>query len=432
MEAVIATALFIVVILAIVSRAIEEAVAALAGVVLMVVLTSYTPIDAFHYIDWNVMAILFGMWVLTGYMVKAGFSQVVLSYIRRRVQSYRSLILMLAVTAGFVSLFVDNVLVILLFGSLAIEAARRSGGNPVLAVVLIGLSANFMGTALLMGDLPPQLLHSIAGAEFSDFIWSHGRPSSFPLLTITFILTLAVYYLLYIRGEPGELNTIYDDEEGVDRGLLLLSTIFFALTVAGMAIRPLLGVPLGFITVTGAVLLALTVEAAKRMGREWPGFDEILGEVEWRALLYYAGLFALVGGLEHSGVLERVAEWLIPYLMAGGVAAYTISYWVVGALSTVVEHDALLLTFLYIIRDASEAGGFNPWPLYWGMAWSATLASNTTTAAAPALYVAVTLAEEKGYRVSAGEFLKYSVPFSLTSLFIQYILSSMVWAPLIH
>lgn len=432
MEAALATILFIIVILAIVLRIVEEAVVALMGVFLMVILTSYTPEQAFNYIDWDVMAILFGMWLITGYMIKAGFSYVVLSNIKRRVSSYRALLILLALAAGFISMFVDNVLVILLFGSLVIEAARRSNANPVLAVLLIGFAANFMGTALLMGDLPPQLLHSVAGAEFLDFIWSHGRPSSFILLTITFIITLGVYYWIFVRKEPDKLPQITEQENNVNKGLLLVSSTFFTLTVIGMAIRPLLNVPLGFITMVGATSLALTVELAKKMGKDWPGFDDILLEVEWRALLFYASLFSLVGGLEHSGALYRAAESLIPYLNIGGFTAYSLAYWVVGGLSSIVEHDALLLTFLYIIKNAAAAGGFNPWPLYWGMAWSATLASNTTTAAAPALYVALTLAEEKGYRVSPKEFLKYSIPFAWISLVFHFIVSAIVWAPLIE
>jgi len=431
MEAALATILFIMVILAIVLRIVEEAVAALLGVFLMIILTSYTPEQAFNYIDWDVMAILFGMWIITGYMIKAGFSYVVLSNIKKRVSSYRALLMLLAVAAGFISMFVDNVLVILLFGSLVLEAARRSNANPVLAVLLIGFSANFMGTALLMGDLPPQLLHSVAGAEFLDFIWSHGRPSSFILLTITFIITIGSYYWIFVRKEPDKLPQISEDENKVNKGLLLVSSTFFVLTVIGMALRPMLGVPLGFITMMGASSLALTVELARKAGKDWPGFDDILLEVEWRALLFYASLFSLVGGLEHSGALYRAAESLIPYLNIGGITAYSLAYWVVGGLSSIVEHDSLLLTFLYIIKNAAGAGGFNPWPLYWGMAWSATLASNTTTAAAPALYVALTLAEEKGYRVSPKEFLKYSIPFAWISLVVHFIISAIIWAPLI-
>ncbi len=422
-----AVAVFVVAVAFIVARWVDEVSVALLAVVAMVVLTSYTPEEAFHYIDWNVIAILFGMWVITGYMIEGGVAETILRAVASRTRGYRRFILVLAATAGFVSILVDNVLVIILFGSLAVEAARRAGANPVLAVLLVGFSANFMGTALLMGDLPPQLLHSVAGAEFVDFIWSRGRPSSFILLTITFAVTLGVYYKLFVSREPDNSPGVAEGGGGERRLLLVVSTAFFAATVLGMAVRPLLGVPLGFITVAGASALAVTVEVMRRAGLPVVSFEDALSHVEWRALLFYAGLFSLVGGLEATGALEEAARAMLPYISGGGFEAYTVAYWVVAGLSTIVEHDALLLTFLYIVRDAATVTGFDAWPLYWAMAWSATLASNATTAAAPALYVAVSIAEEKGYRVTAREFLRYSIPFVLVSLAVHYLVTLPVW-----
>ena len=425
-EMLVASIIFTVTIAAIVLRVVDEVVAALAGLIAIVLLTSYTPGEALGYIDWNVLAILLGMWIIAGYMIEGGFTEATIRVVSRYAGTYRRFLLLMALLSGFISMFIDNVLVILLVGSLTLKAAKKAGADPVLAILLIGFSANFMGTALLMGDLPPQLLHSVAGAEFIDFIWSRGRPSSFPLLTITFMATLAVYYLLYLRREP-DTRLDHGIEMRQDKGLLLkISLAFFTLTVIGMAIRPLLGLPLGFITLAGATGLALTIEALRRI-REAPSFEEALGHVEWRALLFYASLFSLVGGLEALGVLESVAERLVHYISGSWTTAYTVMYWSTGLLSLIVEHDALLLTFLYIVRDAAELAGIDPWGLYWGMAWSATLASNATTAAAPALYVAVTMAEREGYRVTATKFLKYSLTFAATSLIIHYLLTLPVW-----
>ncbi len=412
----------------IVLRVVDETVAALAGLVVLVVLTEYTPEQAFHAVDWNVIAILFGMWVITGYMIEGGLAERVLEAVARRSGNYRVFLLATALAAGFVSMFVDNVLVILVFGGVVLEAARRSGGNPVLAILLVGFSANFMGTALLMGDLPPQLLHSVAGAEFWDFIVHSGRPGSFPLLTVTFLSTLAVYYLLFVRREPSALPRVSKPQSSRwEPWLLPVSVAFFAATVAAMAVRPLLGVPLGFITVAGAAATALFMEAARKAGCRVPSFEDVLSHVEWRALLFYAALFSLVGGLEETGALQMLAFKLVPLLEDGSLKAYTASYWIVAALSTFIEHDALLLTFLYTVRDASQAIGLDPWPLYWAMAWSATLASNATTAAAPALYIAVTMAEEAGYRIGARDFLRYSIPFVAISLSIHYLVTAPIW-----
>lgn len=424
---VVAIAVFAATVAAIVLRLVDEAVAGLAGAVAAVVLLrGYTPGDAFHFIDWNVLAILFGMWVITGYLVEAGFTSWVVGSIARRVRGYRGFLVALSLAAGFTSVLVDNVLVILLFGSVAVEAARRAGGNPALAVMMVGLSANFMGTALLLGDLPPQLLHSIAGYEFLDFIWWRGRPGSFIVLTISFLATLAVMYAAFIRGEPdASLEGISASGGGEpEKPALALGLAFFAATVAGMALRPLLGVPLGFIAVAGAAGLALVAELARRAGvAGLPGFEEVAERVEWRALIFYASLFALVGSLEASGVLEELARRAAPLLASPGARGFTAAYLTAAVPSTIVEHDAMLLSLLYVARDAALAAGVQPDPLYWAMAWGATLASNLTTAAAPALYVALLVAERAGRRIGPGEFLRYSSVFVASSLVVTYLVA---------
>jgi Na+/H+ antiporter NhaD/arsenite permease-like protein len=433
-QAFIALVVFIVTIALIVARLVDEAVAGLVGVVLAVaLLKGYTPAKAFHYIDWDVIAILFGMWVITGYMIEVGVAEAIVGWVSRYIRSYRSFVLALSILAGFVSIFVDNVLVILLFGSIAVEAARKAGGDPALPVMMVGLSANYMGTALLMGDLPPQLLHSIAGYEFLDFVWWRGRPGSFPILTLSFLLTAAVMYFAFIRKEPAVLVEAEVRPLEKPRWPLALTTGFFAATVAAMAVRPLLGVPLGFITVSGAAVLSLVMECLKRAGAGGaPSFEDVAGRIEWRALLFYASLFSLVGSLEASGALELVAERLGSFIARGGLTAYTAAYWLAALPSTIVEHDAMLLSLLYTVRDASLLYGVNPYPLYWALAWGATLASNLTAAAAPALYVALVIAERGGRRIGPLEFLRYSSLFVASGLVFTYLISAPLYAPLVH
>lgn len=429
----IAAIVFLIVVAGIVSRIIDESIIGLVGLVIMIILTKYTPLEAFHIIDWNVIAILLGMWIITGYLIEGGFAELVVDSVAKRIRSYRLFLLAMIVLAGFVSILVDNVLVILLFGSIVIEAARKAGGDPVLAILFVGFAANFMGTALLMGDLPPQLLHSVAGAEFIDFIWSHGRPSSFPLLTITFLLVIALMYRLFISKEPENIVKISSEEleSKINKPVLFIGTAGFVATIIGMAIRPILNVPLGFITISGAAFTALVAELYNKLTRKGASIERALDHVEWRALLFYASLFGLVGGLEVNGVLESAAHHFMGFLTSSPYIAYSVFYWVVAAFATIVEHDALLLTFLYLVRDASRMVGINAWPLYWGMAWSATLASNLTVAAAPALYVAISMAEKEGYHVKPSTFFKYSVPFVLSSLVIQYLITLPLWAPLL-
>ena len=103
------------------------------------------------------------------------------------------LVIILTFLAGVISMFVDNVVTILMMAPVALPLAQALKLTPVPVILMIGFGANFMGTALIIGDLPPQMLHSVAGAEFFDFIWHQGRPSSFPILMVTFLITLGVH-----------------------------------------------------------------------------------------------------------------------------------------------------------------------------------------------------------------------------------------------
>jgi Na+/H+ antiporter NhaD/arsenite permease-like protein len=419
-------AVFLIAIGAVISRVIDETVAVLAGIVAMIILAGYPVIDAFHAVDWNVIMILLGMWVITGYMVEARIPEYIAAWAAGKTRSYAGFIVLMSILSGFLSMLVDNVLVILLLGSLVAEVAVKARRDPLPPVMMVGLSANFMGTALLMGDLPPQLLHSVVGVEFMDFIVFMGKPSSFPLLTVTFIVVTLIFARLLTRGDTASIP------EGIEKPRLGLTAWIsiggFIATVVGMALRPLLGYPLGFITIAGATVTALIIELLRRTGRPLPGFEDALRHVEWRALMFYAGLFSLVGGLEEAGLLEDIARRLTDALTAGPLEAYTVFYWVAGLLSMIVEHDALLLVFLYIARDAMNITGITHWGVYWGMAWSATLGSNATVAAAPALYVALTIAEERaGRKIPARSILKITVPYALVSMAIHFIITLPVW-----
>jgi Na+/H+ antiporter NhaD/arsenite permease-like protein len=295
---------------------------------------------------------------------------------------------------------------------------------------MIGFSANFMGTALLLGDLPPQMLHSVAGAEFFDFIWQHGRPSSFPILMVTFALTLAFMYFYGFRriGKQVALSEVQIEAKIPDPLFAILTVGVFLATVVAMAFREFLGVKLGFIAMTGAVSLVLMLEVFVKRLTHAPSFEEIMQEVDWRAVFFYIALFALVGGLEKTHILEMLANTMKPIFTTNYALGATLLYWITIPIVGLVEHDAYILTFLHTIKELGTSAGINPWPLWWMILWSGTLGSNLTIAGAPALYVALRLAEkEEDRKVSLREFLSWSVPFTIVASAICYVFGMLIW-----
>jgi Na+/H+ antiporter NhaD/arsenite permease-like protein len=424
-----ALGIFAVTILAVITNVIDSTLAALIGVAVMIWAGVMTETDAFGYVDWNVMAILVSIWLIAGYFGKSGVPSW-LSVQALKLSGGRPglLVMILTFLAGVISMFVDNVVTILMMAPVALPLARAMKLPAAPVILMIGFGANFMGTALIIGDLPPQMLHSVAGAEFFDFIWQFGRPSSFPILTVTFVITLAAMWAYGFRGHArvADVGALGIDAKIPNKLFAGVAVGWFLATVVAMSMRELLGVKLGFIALTGALSLVLVLALLGDRVKA-PSFEEMLQELDWRAIFFYIALFALVGGLEKSHILDLLAEAMKPLFAQNYALGATVLYWVTIPIVGLVEHDAYILTFLYTIRDMAQ-GGIEPWPLWWMLLWSGTLGSNLTVAGAPALYVALTLAEkEEGRKVSLREFLAWSVPFTLICAGVCYVLGMLIW-----
>jgi Na+/H+ antiporter NhaD/arsenite permease-like protein len=447
--------IFAATIYAVVKGTIDSSVAALVGVLAMIWLGTMTEVEAFRAVDWNVIAILLSIWIIAGYLGKTGIPEWLAGRALAVSRGHGGLLIMiLSLLAGIISLVVDNVVVILMLAPVAIPIARtlRMPLTPML--LMIGFSSNFMGTALLLGDLPPQMLHSVAGAEFLEFIWQHGRPSSFPILMVTFVLTLAVMYVYGFRGAgrvaiaapraagaqaasapettvaarlgPASEMALGVDTTIADPRFARIVLAWFGATIVAMAFREPLHKYLGLIALTGAVGLITHVELLGERLKK-PEFETILQELDWRAVFFYIGLFALVGGFERTGLLRDLAAALEPLFRANLAVGATLLYWITVPIVGVVEHDAYILTFLYMIRDLGGQG-IDPWPLWWMLLWAGTLGSNLTIAGAPALYVALNICErEERRKIELKEFLRWSLVFALSSTLVCYLLGMLIW-----
>ena len=426
--------IFLISIVLVVTGIIDTVVGAFLGVLGMVAFGVMTDLEAFKAVDWNVIFILIGIWIIAGYLGKTGLPE----YLAAKLLivskgSVPLFITLLGTASGFISVLVDNVVVVLMMAPVLFAVSRQYKFKAYGAILFIGLCSNFMGTALLLGDLPPQLLHSVTGIEFDGFIWHSGRPSSFFVLTATYAVVVVVFYRIFAKKFQGQKMDFNPDE--LNPGEHIKSKLFAGLvciaffgTIFGMAFRPLFGVHLGMITLTGAALLILLLEIFKKKFKA-PSFEEILCEMDWRAVMFYVSLFALVGGLEKGGVVEAVAHWMVPIIQSSLVLGTTVLYWVSAGICGIVEHDAYILTLLYVIKDlATQEASINPWPLYWGLLWAGTLGSNLTIAGAPALFVAVNLGEKEDERkVPLKEFFSYTVAYVVISLVVCYVITLLVW-----
>lgn len=420
----------------VISGVIDVVVAAFLGVFCMVAAGSMSEIGAFQAVEWNVICILLGIWTIALYFGKTGIPEWLagraLRYSRGKIAIFCTF---MGSLAGILSMFIDNVVVILMMAPVIFHVTRRVKLHSFPFIIFIGLCANFYGTALLLGDLPPQMLHGVSGIEFLGFIWHSGRPSSFIILSIVFFTVVGLFYRRFKKTYGGdeidkeEVEALLREDYVKDKKFAWIVVGMFLATILTMSLRELIGVKLGFITLTGASVLVLLLEVLRKPLRmEVPSLEKILSEFDWRAIFFYILLFALVGGLEHSGIIKLMADAIVPIIRKNYILGASLVYWVTTPIVGIVEHDAYILTFLYVFRDLETYYGINPWPLYWVMLWAGTLGSNLTIAGAPALLVALNLSQREDKRkIPLKEFLSYSAPYVVYSHVICFILALFVW-----
>ena len=433
---IVASIIFLGSIILVITGWIDSLIAAVLGIIAMILFGVMTELQAFQSVDWNVILILLSIWIISGYFGKSGvpdtLATIVLKMSKGNVAVFVTFI---GVLAGFVSMLIDNVVVVLMFAPVVFHACRRYSFASFGPVLFVGLCANFMGTAMLLGDLPPQMLHSVSEIEFGGFLWHSGRPSSFFILLISYVITSAFFYRKFskmYKGKVMDLATVKEEkplDHIKDKPFAIIVCGIFLLTIVAMAFRPVFGYQLGFIAMLGAITLILLFEIFKRsFTLEMASVEQIFSELDWRAIFFYVSLFALVGGLEHSGVIKLVANWITPFIKSSLLAGSTLLYWVTVPIVGVVEHDAYILTMLYVIRDIGKEHGINPWPLYWCLLWAGTLGSNLTIAGAPALFVAKNMGEKEDQRrTTLKEFFSYTMPYVIISLIFCYIPAILIW-----
>jgi len=434
----IALVIFLVTVGFIIWGKVDRAVIGIIGVALMVLLGVMKETEAFMFVDWNVIAILFSIWVIAGYFGKTGIPQyLALTMLRLSGNNIAQFLTLMGVISAFISMFVDNVVVILMMAPVILYVTKRLKLASFPFLIFLGLSANFMGTALLLGDLPPQMLHSVAGIEFPEFIWQMGRPSSFPILTVTYLLVAFFFYQFKFKkmysgiaidnAALGEMASTNPAEYIKNKKFVLIVMGVFLATILAMALRQLTGLHLGFIALIGMITLVIIVEIfQKKLGS--PDFEKVIDELDMRTLFFYITLFALVGGINHVGIIKMIADAMAPYIQSNLILGTTLVYWVTAPIVGIVEHDAYILAFLYLIRDVAASANISPWPLWWAVLWAGTLGSNLTIAGAPALYVAQNICEkEDSCKIGLKQFFSYTVPFVAITLVVCFVLALVIW-----
>lgn len=393
----------------IISEKIHRTVTALAGAGLMILLGIITQHEAIEGIDFNTLGLLVGMMVIVGIAKHSGIFQFV-ALAAAKVGKGRPLAiftLLGIITAGF-SALLDNVTTVLLMVPVTFVIAHNLKLNPKPFLFNTILLSNIGGAATLIGDPPNILIGSAASLSFNDFLFNMAPISI--LVTIATSGVLLFWYrkdLVAVEGASANIMQFNPREAITDKPLLVKSLIAISLVVLGFITHGLTGLEGATIALSGAALLLLLTLHEP---------EEYLREVEWPSIFFFIGLFVLVAGLEHVGLIHILAEKLLE-ATGGNVSVTTIGLlWASGIFSAAIDNIPFVATMIPLIKSVGELSGIPLEPLWWALALGADIGGNATIVGASANVIVSGMAAKEGYKIGFVEYMKTAVPLTLMAL----------------
>jgi len=412
---VVAIVIFTVVYILIASERINRMAAALGGAGLMLALGVVGADDAFFSqdtgIDWNVIFLLFGMMVIVGVLRQTGIFEYVAIWAAKRAggRPFRVMVLLCLITA-VASAALDNVTTVLLIAPVTLLVCEQIGVRPVPFLIAEALASNIGGTATLVGDPPNLIVASRSGLGFNDFLVNMG-----PVVLLMLLAFVGLARILFRKdfvADPEQVDRVMqlDEREAIENpSLLWRSLVVLALVLAAFSLHGVLHLAPSVVALLGAGVLV----AISRLRPE-----SYLAEVEWATLLFFVGLFILVGSLVKTGVIARVAA------AVGGVAgdsvpaAMMLILWGSAALSALVDNIPFVATMSpvvdQLVRGNGPLGGQNG--LWWALVLGADLGGNATAIGASANVVVAGIAKRSGHPISFWEFTKYGSLVAVVTL----------------
>ena len=420
MDVYIAGGIFLVAYLLIASERVDRTLVALLGGLLVVVLGVIDQHEAFAAIDFNVIFLLAGMMVLAGALKKTGFFEFVAGHAIHlsRGDPFRLLVLLATLTAAL-SALLDNVTTVVLLTPVILSIARTLRVSPFPYLISGIFASNIGGTATLIGDPPNILIGSAAGLSFGDFLVHLA-----PVVLVIFIVFLGIMRLMFFRHMDDDADrldvlALVDPAAAIrDRPLMIKALVVLGLTILGFMLHSALGLEAATIALLGATVVML-------VGKLEP--HDALGEIEWNTLFFFIGLFMLIEGVIHVGIVGAIAD-AVADATGGRQDVATIGIlWFSALASAIVDNIPYTATAIPIVERLADAG-LQAQPMWWALALGACLGGNLTIVGASANIVVANLAARDGHPITFMQFFRYglgvvamSLTISTAYLYLRYL-----------
>jgi len=428
---------FLIVYIAITFELVNKAVAAFSGVAILVLLNVISPhlpdghsVSSGHHapsaimlIDYETIMLLFGMMIIVSVLKESGLFTVVAIRIAEltRGKPIKILVLFSFVTA-IMSAFLDNVTTVLIIIPLIIELTKGLGLNPKKYVLTQVIISNIGGAGTLIGDPPNVIIGSKVGLTFNQFLFNMGPP----VLVIFFVVLLFIWLMDKSEYKPIDNNIVklftvnlllekirYDfGIARINNSLIIKGLVFLCITILLFITQTITHLPPGVVAISMAIFLVLYTKT---------DIEKILEEVEWTTLMFFVGLFILVGSLEHYHVIKWIADNVFSRLGDDPYVNVLVVQWVSGIASGFLDNIPFTITMIPIIEIINESNPALQNLLWWALALGACLGGNITMIGASANIVSIGIAKKSGVHISFIEFMKLGAVISFISLLISSI-----------
>jgi Na+/H+ antiporter NhaD/arsenite permease-like protein len=409
----------------IMSEKVNRAIIALIGASVMILVGVFDQAEAIRGIDWNTIGLLTGMMILVSISRRSGMFQYVAIWSAQAAKAHPAGILfLLQITTAVLSAFLDNVTTVLLIVPVTLAITKELDVPPYPYLFAEIFASNIGGTATLIGDPPNILIGSQVGLTFNDFVFHLT-----PVILIVMAMQAVVIHVLWgkdLKATPEREARVMamNPAEAIQDWLLLKQSLaVITLVMIGFILARPLHLEPATIAMFGAAVLMLLDNWAHHSEKAAHNVHQTFGDVEWITIFFFVGLFMVVHGVEHGGLLKLLAEKLVA--ATGGSlanAGYAI-LWASAFLSAIVDNIPFVATMIPLIKSMAPAygGADKIEPLWWCLSLGACLGGNGTLIGASANLTVAGIAERNGVPFRFMTYTMYAMPMMAVSVAICHV-----------
>ncbi len=366
-----------------------------------------------NFIDFNVIFLLVSMMILVLIATKSGvFTWMANELLKLTKGQPIKILFALGLFTAIVSAFLDNVTTVILVMPITFAIAKQLEINPIPFLITEVIASNVGGTSTLIGDPPNIIIGSAAGFSFMDFI-VHLAPVVAIILLVVLVFLAIVFKKDLVATEENmkKVANINNSKTITDKKHMIRSMTVLGLVILGFMLHDLTHIDTYVVAMIGASILLLFEKPT-----------EILEKVEWNTIFFFVGLFIIIGGLEASGGIKLMAEWLLKVTNGSQEATSMMILWGSGIISGIIDNIPYTATMSPMLAEIQKTMGADyAFPLWWALSLGACLGGNMTIIGAAANVIVSENATKEGHSIGFVQFMKYGVPVVAISLIISSI-----------